>query len=50
MKLLIAELFKRLGFTDSDAWINTYLETNDIEGLSRHMGRPEIVAQFIENQ
>ena len=39
----IHEIFD-FGFSETDAWFNTFLETNDIEGLSKHMERPEIVA------
>ena len=43
MKKLIAELFEHLGYSEDDAWLNTYLETGDIDGLRRHMAQPHIV-------
>ena len=50
MKKLIAELFEHLGYSEDDAWLNTYLETGDIDGLRRHMAQPHIVRRFVANQ
>ena len=50
IKKLIAELFEQLGYSEDDAWLNTYLNTGDIDGLRRHMTQPHIVAQFCANQ
>ena len=50
MKKLITELFEHLGYSEDDAWLNTYLETGDIDGLRRHMAQPHIVRQFVANQ
>ena len=50
MKKLIAELFEQFGYCEDDAWLNTYLETGEIDGLRRHMAQPHIVRQFVANQ
>ena len=50
MKKVICDLFTKLGFTRPDAWFNTYLETNDLDGLVAHMKQPHIVKQFLANQ
>lgn len=42
MKKLIAELYKKLGHDNDDAWFCTYLECGDIAGLRAHMEQPHI--------